>query len=67
MSDRSIDAQICDLEETFRRAEEEFDNILSLGVQAISLAEASDQRNIVSGGEEEENSSGESKGNNKSS
>ena len=67
MSDRRIDTQISDLEETFRRAEEEFDDVLSLRIQTISSAEATDQRNTVSGGEEEEKSTGESEGNNESS
>ena len=67
MSDRSIDAQISDLEETFRRAEEEFDDVLSLRIQTISSAEATDQRNTMSGGKEEEKSIGGSEGNNESS
>ena len=67
MSDRSIDAQNSDLEETFRRAEEEFDDVLSLRIQAILSAEATDQHNTVSGGEEEEKSTGVSEGSNESS
>ena len=66
MRDLSIDVEISDIEETFRSAEEEFNNILSLRYQAILLARVSDQHNTLSGGKEEEKSSGGSKGNNES-
>ena len=63
MSSRDIDEQISDLEDVFREAGEELQDIIgfeAFGIQAVSSTEeaTSDQRNTVSGGEEEEKEGG---------